>query len=240
MASTIRANSALAAGGLALVSHTTSVADDAFVEVSAQFACLNSFASQNLAKFGPDSQWPLAALPSDLAALSLDTGTVYLLDYTSSVQAGILTISAKYVGASLNRVLRTDISFDRRTFGFSRSIPTKSSTGSDGSWQIEFVTQTVAIDYQAETRRVAFAVVGGRFEPRLSASVKILSTTFSPSVIKSAFRISGASVGGYTITQIPSATLEQVGKVKRIVKTVTANLVSQGNDRLSDFLGINQ
>jgi hypothetical protein len=141
MSYTIRSTPEFAAGGLVLLNHSVNTQTNGLVEARMSFACLAapSVLPRNLQLFAPDSTPPVA-LPTDLAAMPLKSGNVFLVDYANTVDKGIALIEATYAGIST----------------FSKGQYSESSTSKTVSKTVTFSISTVGPPLPPSTAVASF------------------------------------------------------------------------------------
>lgn len=179
MASIVKANASLTAGGLAVLRRSYSTTDDGTLNYEADYCCLAQFANNHIGRFRTGAQ-PPTAIPSSMSQLRID-GTPKLYDLTTSTQNGLTYFNARYTAASLNpgEVVITE-SNEQRNFsasveGFVRTAGNFDST----STQTGFVT--VTFDYISTTVRVeaknprSLPQVTGRVSEPFNFSVGMVS-----------------------------------------------------------------
>lgn len=224
MPATVRSSTSFAAGDLALLAHDFAVADDGFVQARFDFACLgtNTIVARNIARFTQDSRPPVT-LPANMAALRLETGTVYLSDKTSRISNGICYITATYVGSSADQARRVTESWTTRTF--SGNILGEYYVAGIA---IATIWGSISFDYSAVSRTVRWTVIGAQGDVSLNAEP----------VNKRNRKESELAAGGLTVLkrgkgfmteQVPSIQTEKIGRVTRIQKTVTGEYVADND-----------
>ena len=222
MPATVISTTDFANGGLALLSHHSTVEGDGLVQVTMQFACLGTpqVVATNMRRFIPDAPPPVA-LPASVSSLRLETGTVYLLDARNSIANGICYIDASYVGSSADQARRVTETWTTRSF----SGVTLGQININGT-TIPTVFGTIAFDYTAVARTVNWTVIGAQGDVPLDArpvNIRNRSETVTdrPNIFKLGI--------GYMVKQVPSISTEKIGRVTRITKTVTGEYVSDND-----------
>lgn len=117
MAAIVKANSSLAAGGLAVLRRQFSTTDDGTCNYEADYACLSQFANAHVGRFRTGSE-PPTAIPASMFLLRLISAPI-LYDFTSNTQAGITYFNARYTAASSEpgEVITTESSEQRSVSG---------------------------------------------------------------------------------------------------------------------------
>jgi len=219
MSAIIRANPSFAAGDLVLQAHQTRVAEDGFVQVSMDFACLATALQRQAARFRMEEPPPVP-LPADAAALPLESGAVYLNEIESTAEKGIGYLRVLYVGVSLDqkrRVARAEVarSFSgSATFNF-RSTVTNTNFSVPGN---------IAFDYQAEALSARWSSLsqndnGPTLKPKIidvTDRIRDVNPPVGPGIVST-----GISVNFKIKTKIESQSVP-VGPVYRFSKTATA------------------
>lgn len=152
MASIVKANPSLTAGGLAVLRRQFSTTDDGTCNYEADYCCLAQFANNHIGKFRTGAT-PPTAIPAGMSALRL-SGSPKLYDFTINTQNGLTYMNARYTAASTDpgEVITTETS-EQRNFSavLEGSIRIPSNTGAN-------TTQTgsvnVSFDYISTTVRV--------------------------------------------------------------------------------------
>jgi len=222
MPATVISSSAFASGSLVLVSHSATVASDGLVQVQMQLACLGTpqVVARNMRLFLPDSPPPVA-LPTDVASLRLETGTVYLSEARPTTSNGICYIDASYVGSSGDQARRVTETWTTRSF--SGTILGELVIAGT---KIPTIYGSISFDYTAVARTVSWTVIGAQGDVTLDARpVNIRNSNETrlgtPNVTKRG--------KGFMVQQVPSISTEKVGRVTRITKTVTGEYVSDND-----------
>jgi hypothetical protein len=222
MPATIISSSAFASGSLVLLSHNATVASDGLVQVQMQFACLGTpqVVATNMRRFLPDSPPPVA-LPTDVAALRLETGTVYLTEARPTTSNGICYIDATYSGSSADQARRVTETWTTRSF--SGTILGELVVG---GLKVPTIYGSVSFDYTGVSRSVSWTVIGAQGDVSLDAepvNIRNRNETSlgTPSVVKRG--------KGFMVQKVPSISTDKVGRVTRITKTVTGEYVSDND-----------
>jgi len=222
MPATVISTTEFANGGLALLSHNSTVEGDGIVQVAMQFACLGTpqVVATNMRRFIPDAPPPVA-LPASVSSLRLETGTVYLLDARNSIANGICYIDASYVGSSADQARRVTETWTTRSFS-GTILGQLNLSGTS----IATIFGTIAFDYTAVARTVNWTVIGAQGDVPLDARPVNIRN-------RNETRLGTANVTkrgiGYMVEQVPSISTEKVGRVTRITKTVTGEYVSDND-----------
>ncbi len=152
MAAIVKANSSLAAGGLAVLRRQFSTTDDGTCNYEADYACLSQFANAHVGRFRTGSQ-PPTAIPASMSLLRLSS-VPKLYDFTSNTQNGVTTFTARYTAASSDpgEVITTETT-EQRSFGatVAASVQTAGNLGATITVS-GFVV--VSFDYMSKTVRV--------------------------------------------------------------------------------------
>jgi hypothetical protein len=98
MASIVKANASLTAGGLAVIKRNYSLSDEGALIYEAEYACLSQFANNHAGKFKTGAEAP-TALPSSISLIRLD-GAPKLYEVATYTQNGLTYFSAKYSAGS--------------------------------------------------------------------------------------------------------------------------------------------
>lgn len=169
MASIVKANPSLTAGGLAVLRRSFSTTDDGTCNYEADYACLAQFTSNHAGKFRTGATPPTAILDG-LSQLRLD-GTPKLYDVTTSTQNGLTYFKARYSASSLDggEIITTESQEQRN---FSAAVEGSIRTpGNFGSTATESGTVQVSFDYISTTVRVE--AKNPRILPQVTGSVGI-------------------------------------------------------------------
>jgi len=220
----IRSTTDFSAGQLVLTSHATSVAADGFVEVRMDFACLATSLRTNLARFRMENSLPVA-LPQDVAALPLETGTLYLNSLTSSTSVGIGYIQTVYVGCSLDQKKRPVQVLAQRSFSGLQQFRQQITSGATAGART--IVLPIQFDYTAESLTVAWSAIQDTPAPILTPKITDVRNIEGGADIVQSNNTSASPVGqAYKVKFIEDSTITPVGPVKRYVKTVTATAES--------------
>jgi hypothetical protein len=219
MSAIIRSNPSFAAGNLVLQAHQTRVAEDGFVQVSMDFACLATALQRQAARFRMEEPPPVP-LPADAAALPLESGAVYLNEIESTAEKGIGYLRVIYVGVSLDQKRRVARSEVARSFSGSATFRYRSTT-SNASFS---VPGTVAFDYQAEALSARWSSLsandkGPTLDPKIigtSGGGVAVNPPVGPGIVSA-----GVSANFKVTIKIESQSAP-VGPVYRFAKTATA------------------
>jgi hypothetical protein len=144
MASIVKANSSLTAGGLAVIKRSFSTQKEGKLNYSVTYVCLSQFQHQNASRFQTGSNPPTPFL-SALGALKIkDTPTLY--DLQTEVSNGLCYFTASYVsvGDSESSFSVTETS-DQRSFQASETKTV--TTGTPGFLTENEATDTISFDY---------------------------------------------------------------------------------------------
>jgi len=221
MPATIHSNAAFGAGGLVLQSHETRVAEDGFVEIAMNFACLATALDRQAANFRMESPPPVP-LPADAAALSLQSGTVYLSAIETTAERGIGYLKALYVGVNLDQ--RRRITFAQVARSFSGTADFVFRNRADN--RLFPVRSTITFDYTAERKSARWS----------SLSLNDKGPTLVPKILDKAnenidLTPPGGGTRGFDIVSfkrnlrekiVEESTATPVGPVYRFSKTAVA------------------
>jgi len=219
MSAIIRANPSFAAGDLVLQAHQTRVAEDGFVQVSMDFACLATALQRQAARFRMEEPPPVP-LPADAAALPLETGNVYLNEIESTAEKGIGYIRVLYVGASLDQKRRPTQVLAQRSFSgrsrFSQTIIRGPIAGTRN------IILPIIFDYTAESLTVAWSAIGEAPSPPLEPKITDVRNIQGGADLVT--RTDRYIVPGpfYKLKLLVDMSVTPFGPVKRYIKTVTA------------------
>jgi hypothetical protein len=185
MSAIIRANPSFAAGDLVLQAHQTRVAEDGFVQVSMDFACLATALQRQAARFRME-QPPPVPLPADAAALPLESGAVYLNEIESTAEKGIGYLRVLYVGVSLDQKRRFTRAEVARSFSGSASFGFRSvNNQAPQASATFFVPGTISFDYQTEALSARWSSLspndkGPTLSPKLVAITNVSTNVVAP------------------------------------------------------------
>lgn len=153
MASIVKANPSLTAGGLAVLRRSFSTTDDGTCNYEADYCCLSQFANNHIGKFRTGAQ-PPTAIPSSMSQLRID-GTPKLYDLTTNTQNGLTYFNARYSAASLSEgeVIVTE-STEQRNFSATVQGKVRTSLTGLGSSYTQTGDVNLSFDYISTTVRV--------------------------------------------------------------------------------------
>lgn len=232
MAATIRSSPEFANGNVVLTSHATNVASDGFVEVRMSFACLESALRTNLARFRMEASPPVA-LPADVTALPLETGTLYLNAISSTVNAGIGFIETAFVGCSLDQKKRITESRSQRSFSGRYQVLRINTTGNANP---SLINVPITFDYTAQSFTVAWSAIGETPAPVLEPTIlDVRNLEGGDSLLTSSTSYTLPAGRSYDIKLVEELSITPVGPVKRYVKTVVAVAESNATKTLADL-----
>lgn len=152
MASIVKANPSLTAGGLAVLRRSYSTTDDGTLNYEVDYCCLAKFANNHAGRFRTGAQ-PPTAIPSGLSLLRL-SGTPTLYDCTIRTQNGLTYFEARYSAASNDpgEVITTETSEQRN---FSATVSASVQTvGNNNSTVTVSGFVSISFDYISTTVRV--------------------------------------------------------------------------------------
>lgn len=152
MAAIVKANSSLAAGGLAVLRRSFSTTDDGTCNYEADYACLSQFANNHVGRFRTGSQ-PPTAIPASMSLLRLSS-TPKLYDFTSNTQNGLTYFNGRYTAASRDagEVITTESQEQR---SFSASVIGETRTAGNFGLPATMTGQVnLSFDYISTTVRV--------------------------------------------------------------------------------------
>jgi hypothetical protein len=215
MASIVKANASLTAGGLAVLRRSYSTTDDGTLNYEADYCCLAAFANNHIGKFRTGAQ-PPTAIPASMSQLRID-GAPKLYDLTTSTQNGLTYFNARYSAASLDpgEVILTE-STEQRNFSatVTGSIRTSGNLGTTITVEGQV---NVSFDYISTTVRVEAK------NPRALPEVK---GTVGRPFNKSVGEISGQTA--FVFGQWRAATVETTSKSRSSRGTYTYTKSSSG------------
>jgi hypothetical protein len=232
MPATIRSSAEFSSGNPVLTSHTTNVAPDGFVEVRMSFACLESALRSNLARFRMEAT-PPSPLPSDVAALPLETGALYLNAIASTTEKGIGYIEATFVGCSLDQKKRITETRSQRSFSGRYQVLRINTTGNANP---SLVNVPITFDYTAQAFTVAWSAIGEAPAPILEPTIiEVRNLEENTSFLTSSTSYTLPAGRSYDIKLVEELSITPVGPVKRYVKTVVAVAESNASKTLADL-----
>jgi hypothetical protein len=218
----IRSNPDFNNGGLVLQAHTTRVAEDGFVEIGMNFACLATALQRNLFRFRMELPPPVA-LPADAAALPLETNNVYLNSLDTTTDKGIGYLRAVYVGSSLDQRRNVSIKESQRSYsGTGTGAAQGNTTGTPFLGTFGF---TETFDYTAQSLSVVWSSMGSSSNPRLAPAIKNIRNR-SRDIARTDNVIVFAG-DTFKVDVITDLTITPVGPVKRYALTATAQAVQR-------------
>jgi hypothetical protein len=215
MASIVKANASLTAGGLAVLRRSYSTTDDGTLNYEADYCCLAAFANNHIGKFRTGAQ-PPTAIPASMSQLRID-GAPKLYDLTTSTQNGLTYFNARYSAASLDpgEVILTESTEQRN---FSATVTGSIRTAGNLGTTITVEGQVnVSFDYISTTVRVE--AKNPRALPEVKGSVGL---PFN----KSVGEISGQTA--FVFGQWRAATVETTSKSRSSRGTYTYTKSSSG------------
>ena len=153
MAAIVKANSSLAAGGLAVLRRQFSTTDDGTCNYEADYACLSQFSNAHVGRFRTGST-PPTAIPASMSLLRL-ASTPKLYDFTSNTQNGVTYFTARYTAASADagEVITTE-SQEQRSFSAVVTGTIRVPSGISGNLTNATGEVNVSFDYISTTIRV--------------------------------------------------------------------------------------
>jgi hypothetical protein len=153
MASIVKANASLTAGGLAVLRREYSTTDDGTLNYQAYYCCLSQFANNHIGKFRTGAQ-PPTAIPASMSQLRID-GTPKLYDLTTNTQNGLTYFNARYSAASLDpgEVIVTE-STEQRNFSATVTGKIRTPVSGFGGSSIVEGDVNLSFDYISTTVRV--------------------------------------------------------------------------------------
>jgi hypothetical protein len=217
----IRSNPDFNNGGLVLQAHTTRVAEDGFVEISMNFACLATALPRNLFRFRME-QPPPVALPADAAALPLETNNVYLNSLDTTTDKGIAYLRAVYVGASLDQKRNVSIKESQRSYS-GQGVGTSTGTGPLLGRFLGTFNFTETFDYTSESLTVNYCAIGRASRPTLTPQIKNIRNRQNNIVTAGPVRASGGDT--FRKETVVDFSEVSVGPVKRYTMTASAQAV---------------
>lgn len=224
MAVTIRSSPEFANGNVVLTAHATNVASDGFVEVRMSFACLESALRTNLARFRMEASPPVT-LPADVAALPLETGTLYLNAISSTANAGIGFIETAFVGCSLDQKKRVAETRSQRSFSGKQQVLRINATGNANP---SLINVPITFDYTAQAFTAVWSAIQDVPPPKLEPKIlEIRNFEGGETLLQSDTSYTlNASDTPYKLKLIEDLQIVPVGPVKRYALTVTATAES--------------
>lgn len=153
MASLVKANPSLTAGGLAVLRRQYSTTDDGTLNYEVDYCCLAQFANNHAGRFRTGAQ-PPTSVPSGLSLLRL-SGTPTLYDCTIRAQNGLTYFEARYSAASNDpgEVITTETS-EQRNFSATVSASVQTTGGNNNSPITVNGFVSLSFDYISTTVRV--------------------------------------------------------------------------------------
>lgn len=153
MASIVKANASLTAGGLAVLRRQYSTTDDGTLNYEADYVCLSQFANNHIGRFRTGAQ-PPTPIPASMSLLRLDkTPTLY--DFQTRTENGLTYFNGRYTAASADagEVITTETQEQRN---FSAVVTGTIRTPISGFGGLSTVTGdvNVSFDYISTTVRV--------------------------------------------------------------------------------------
>jgi len=167
MAAIVKANSSLAAGGLAVLRRQFSTTDDGTCNYEADYACLSQFANSHVGRFRTGSQ-PPTAIPASMSLLRLSSAPK-LYDFTSNTQNGVTYFTARYTAASADagEVITTESQEQR---SFSATVTATIRTAGNNDNRIT-VTGSVGISFDYISTTVTVEAKNPQSLPQVRGSV---------------------------------------------------------------------
>jgi hypothetical protein len=150
MASIVKANSSLTAGGLAVIKRNYNLSDEGSLTYQVEYCCLSQFANNHAGKFKTGAQ-PPTALPASLLLFRLD-GPPKLYEISISSESGLTNFSASYsAGSQESGQYTINTSTETRNFSGTFEGETAVRNSSGDITQILRGPINISFDYQSIT-----------------------------------------------------------------------------------------
>lgn len=153
MASIVKANPSLTAGGLAVLRRQYSTTDDGTLNYEADYVCLSQFANNHIGRFRTGAQ-PPTQIPASMSLLRLDkTPTLY--DFQTRTENGLTYFNGRYTAASADagEVITTETQ-EQRNFSATVRGSVRIGVSSAGNTLTSEGDVNVSFDYISTTVRV--------------------------------------------------------------------------------------
>ena len=220
MASIVKANASLTAGGIAVIRRQYSTTDDGTCNYEAEYCCLARFANNYIGRFRSGAN-PITSIPASMSSLRLQ-GVPKLYDMVTRTERGLTYFSAKYSAASNapGEVIITE-STEQRSFSATvqGSIRTAGNFGStatvNGSVGLAFDYMSKTVRVEAKNPRILQRAEGDVGLPfnisigQISGVTPLVSGTYRKATIEST-STTRSSRGIYTYSKSSSGIYEVV------------------------------